>query len=182
MADGSSGPYNGSDEAASKAAGHDLKGTTHYYTAGIKRLCLPLMALIDYKGFRMTAQAFLPLGKQSLVYGSADAGRTVLKSNPDFNDAMVESARKLNLRGHCVGSLGQQQELYSAVDIGTSLPNILFVYVLTHLSLHPSQFRGSYRYGRSVLSPRSLPIFSARGTHCCQTHGRYIRRWFNCAG
>lgn len=118
MADGSSGPYNGSDEAASKAAGHDLTGTTHYYSAGVKRLCLPLMALIDYKGFRMTAQAFLPLGQQSLVYGSADAGKTVLKSNPDFNEAMVEAAKKLNIRGHGVGGLGQQKELFSAVDIG----------------------------------------------------------------
>ncbi len=56
MADGSSGPYNGSDEAAAKAAGHDLKGTINYFNSGVKELHFPLMILIDYKGFRMTAQ------------------------------------------------------------------------------------------------------------------------------
>ena len=71
MADGSNGPFNGCDEAASKAAGHDLKGSIHYSNAGVKELHVPLIALIDYKGFRMSAQAFLPLGPKSLVYGSA---------------------------------------------------------------------------------------------------------------
>lgn len=56
MADGSTGPYNGSDEAAAKAAGHDLKGTIHYFNCGVKEIHLPLMTLIDYKGFRMVAQ------------------------------------------------------------------------------------------------------------------------------
>lgn len=58
MADGSTGPYNGSDEAAAKAAGHDLKGTIHYFNTGLREIHLPLMALIDYKGFRMTAQVW----------------------------------------------------------------------------------------------------------------------------
>lgn len=71
MADGANGPFNGSDEAASKAAGHDLKGSVHYANCGVTELHVPLIALIDYKGFRMSAQAFLPLGDNSMVYGSA---------------------------------------------------------------------------------------------------------------
>jgi hypothetical protein len=118
MATGTSGPYNGSDEAAAKAAGHDLKGSVHYYNSGVKELCLPLMAVIDYKGFRMTAQALLPLGENSLVYGSSDAGRTVHNSNEKFNAAMELAAKSLNLRNHVVGELAQVKELYSAVDVG----------------------------------------------------------------
>lgn len=118
MATGSSGPYNGSDEAASKAAGHDLKGSVHYYNAGVKDLHLPLMAVIDYKGFRMTAQALLPLGEHSLVYGSADAGATVHNSNEKFNTIMEKAAKSLNLRKHMVGGLGNSKELYAAVDVG----------------------------------------------------------------
>ena len=118
MASGSSGPYNGSEEAAAKAAGHDLKGAVHYYNAAVPELCVPLMALIDYKGFRMSAQAFLPLGRDSLVYGSADAGRTVLNSHENFNRAMEEAAKRLNLRGHLVGGVGEQKEIHAAVDIG----------------------------------------------------------------
>mgnify|MGYP002379608953 FL=1 len=45
----SSGLY-GSDYAASKVAGHELKGLMAYFNAGVKDVCLPLMALIDYRG------------------------------------------------------------------------------------------------------------------------------------
>jgi hypothetical protein len=126
MATGTSGPYNGSDEAASKAAGHDLKGSIHYYNSGVKELHLPLMAVIDYKGFRMTAQALLPLGKNSLIYGSADAGRTVLNSNESFNLAMEKAANSLNLRKHAVGELAQVKELHAAVDVGKLLTSLSF--------------------------------------------------------
>jgi hypothetical protein len=34
----------------------------------------PLMTLIFYKGFLLTAQSLLPIGKHTIVYGSADAG------------------------------------------------------------------------------------------------------------
>lgn len=83
MADGSVGPFNGSDEAASKAAGHDLKGSVHYSNCGVRELHVPLIALIDYKGFRMSAQAFLPLGPESMVYGSA-GGWFMLLQFPSF--------------------------------------------------------------------------------------------------
>jgi hypothetical protein len=119
MSDGSFGPYNGCDEAAAKAAGHDLKGAIHYRTCGVEDLYLPLMALIDYKGFRMSAQAYLPLGSNSLVYGSADGGKTVLKSNDGFNKTMEKAAAELNLCGHIVGRVGGLQFLHSAVDIGS---------------------------------------------------------------
>jgi hypothetical protein len=61
------------------------------------------------------------LGKDSLVYGSADAGRTVHAKNPDFNEAMRRAAKALNLRSHYVGRAGNTIELHSAVDIGLSL-------------------------------------------------------------
>ncbi len=118
LADGSTGPWNGSDEAAMKAAGHDLKGAIHYFNCNLSNLRIPLMALIDYKGFRMTAQAVLPLSPGSIIYGSADAGVTVTNSDPKFNKVMEQAAKKLNIRGHIVGSSGKQKMLHSAVDIG----------------------------------------------------------------
>ncbi|CAN0451196.1 unnamed protein product, partial [Laminaria digitata] len=56
LADGSSGPYCGNDEAAAKGAGHDLRGATHYLGTRIRGLHFALQCLIDFKGFRMTAQ------------------------------------------------------------------------------------------------------------------------------
>jgi hypothetical protein len=112
----SSGPWNGCDESAAKGAAHDLKGLNHYFAASSGDINVPLMALIDYKGFRMTAQAVLPLGANSLIYGSNDAGRTVHR-DPRFHDAMHKIADKLNLRAHFVGRTGELKELHSAVDI-----------------------------------------------------------------
>ena len=33
-----------------------------------------MMALVDYRGFRLIAMSVLPLKKGSLIYGSCDAG------------------------------------------------------------------------------------------------------------
>lgn len=128
MADGASGPWNGSDEAAAKAAGHDMKGLIQYFDTKIDELRVPMMTLIDYRGFRMTAQALLPLGSNSLKYGSSDAGRTIHKDDPKMNELLKKAAQKLNLRKHVVGSSSSpvltssedidMNTLYAAVDIG----------------------------------------------------------------
>jgi hypothetical protein len=128
MADGSCGPWGGSDEAAAKAAGHDMKSAVHYFECGVKQLRFPLMALIDYRGFRMTAQALLPLGSDSLVYGSCDAGRTVYRGNEAMNSLISAAAARLNVRAHVVGASSSAvltcpaalaaHTLCAAVDIG----------------------------------------------------------------
>jgi hypothetical protein len=45
------GLYRGDDNAM-KAAAHDLKGLMNYYHCAIALLHVPLMAYIDYRGFR----------------------------------------------------------------------------------------------------------------------------------
>jgi hypothetical protein len=79
----------------------------------------------------MSAQAFLPLGKNSLKYGSSDAGITVHKDDEKLNALMEEAARRLNLRAYAVGSSSaavnhnpdelRRRTLHAAVDIGYSL-------------------------------------------------------------
>jgi hypothetical protein len=108
-----------------------MKGLQHYFGSGVTGLRYPLMALIDYRGFRMTAQALLPLGKNSLKYGSADAGKTVYKECPELNEYVMQAAEFLNLRRHVAGAATsnvlsdpkdiEANTLYSAVDIGITL-------------------------------------------------------------
>ncbi len=66
---------------ANKASGHELKSLDAICNAalelGITRLNVPLMALIDHRGFRLVALALLPIGKDTLVLGSNDGGTTV---------------------------------------------------------------------------------------------------------
>jgi hypothetical protein len=54
---------------------------------------------IDYRGYRLVAQAVVPVdGTNTLVYGSADGGATVHNSNEKLNVLMEKAAKLLNLK------------------------------------------------------------------------------------
>jgi Clustered mitochondria len=73
-------------EAAMKVAGHELKGLQQYSACGIDALHFPLMAVITYKGFRVVAVSYLPIGEDTIKYGSCDSGKTV---HDDIAGALV---------------------------------------------------------------------------------------------
>lgn len=144
LAYGDQGPYRGNDEAAAKAMGHELKGGNSYFrcctddssAAKISSLCcsgkkngkgkggssggnvprlhVALQALIDYKGFRMHAQAELPIdGHNTLLMGTADASQHVYAESSELTAVMKQAGKELNLREHYVkGKL-----LHAACDI-----------------------------------------------------------------
>lgn len=70
----------------------------------VPELNTPLMALIDYKGYRLVAMSFLPISKGSLVYGSSDAGKTIHNDVPAVVPLMKKVGKKLNLLEHVVGT------------------------------------------------------------------------------
>jgi hypothetical protein len=71
----------GDDYAASKVAGHELKSLISYVNCEVKDLHFPLMALVDYRGYRILAMSVLPINKQSIRYGTDDAGATIYAAN-----------------------------------------------------------------------------------------------------
>ena len=111
------GQLYGGDEAAMKSASHEIRSLMQIQSCRIPGLCFPLLAFIDYRGFRLTAVSLLPLSKHSLIYGSADAGATVYASDPHFNALMVELAGRLNLKGHKVGPSGALTTIHGPCDI-----------------------------------------------------------------
>lgn len=60
----------------------------------------PLMALIDYKGYRISAISLLPINKDTLVYGSSDGGRSIHYDEPEVNAEMQSIMEALNIRSH----------------------------------------------------------------------------------
>ena len=80
-------------------------------------LYVPLMALIDYRGFRLIATSVVPIGKDTLVYGSADAAKTIHNDVPEFEEKMAHAAQALNIKHHAVGSGAQMKMLYGPADI-----------------------------------------------------------------
>ena len=106
------GLYQG-DENAAKAAGHELKGVMGYHSCFLKNFNLPLMAIIDYRGFRLIAMSLLPIKNGRMIYGSADGGLTVHDDNPEFSEKMKIAAKRLNLAGHIVGG----KNIFAAFDV-----------------------------------------------------------------
>jgi hypothetical protein len=98
------GLFGGSDEFAMKAASHELRGLMAVNECRVEGLYTPLVCLIDYLGFRLIAISTLPIGSDTLVYGSADGGRTVYDGRGTaFASLMEEVGTKLNLTKHCAG-------------------------------------------------------------------------------
>jgi Clustered mitochondria len=123
----------GDDECAMKVAGHELRALIAIHGAvhmePVLPIALPLMSVIDYKGFRVVAQSILPVhGKKTLVYGSSDGG---LRVHTSFgSEHMRELARRLNLKAHLVNERGnastattatadddQKRMIYACTDI-----------------------------------------------------------------
>src|SRR5438128_1970567 len=73
-----------------------------------------MQAVMDYKGYRMTAMPLLPL--QSLVYGSSDGGTSLKHENPQVNEAVKKAGESLCLAGHLVRNF-DDTEICSAADV-----------------------------------------------------------------
>jgi hypothetical protein len=55
--------------------------------------------------FLNAAEPILPIGKDTLVYGSNDGGITVIKKNKEISKKMRLAAKKINLNKHSVGNV-----------------------------------------------------------------------------
>lgn len=110
----------GNDEFAAKAAGHELKGAAAVFAATerLRSPCVsanifnareafhmhvPLMAVLDVHGFRLHAVAALPIGHETLCYGSDNGGRDVVASDKTMATAMAALGQALHLKPHTLG-------------------------------------------------------------------------------
>ena len=103
------------DYYAAKVGGHELKSAMRF--SGVRGLNVPLMALIDYRGFRLVAMSWVPtMGEHTIVYGSCDANKDVVhRSNDEFTEMIEGVAHSLNLKPHVCGSV-RPQRLMMPVD------------------------------------------------------------------
>ncbi|KAK5577688.1 hypothetical protein RB653_002633 [Dictyostelium firmibasis] len=140
----------GNDENAMKTAAHELNGCTSLLNCGVKGLHVPLMAFIDYRGFRLMAMSLLPISKKSLIYGSCDAGQTVHTSNNIFNNLFSNAAKIVNLKPHFVQDIsGDIKSINGPIDIEGHLGSDSRFYLLDFARLSPPEppkNRGSYLY------------------------------------
>eukprot|EP01124_Arcella_intermedia_P006830 TRINITY_DN14123_c0_g1_i2.p1 TRINITY_DN14123_c0_g1~~TRINITY_DN14123_c0_g1_i2.p1 ORF type:complete len:1045 (-),score=251.80 TRINITY_DN14123_c0_g1_i2:2007-5141(-) len=111
------GGGNPNDLDAAKACNSDIKGFTYFMIADKKaKFEVPLFALIDYQGFRLTVTTTLPLTKDTLVYGSNDAGKS-MACDPAIHQELNTIAQTLNLRPHLATKNAVNSALCGDIEI-----------------------------------------------------------------
>ncbi|XP_067278950.1 clustered mitochondria protein homolog isoform X4 [Pseudorasbora parva] len=96
----------GGEAAAHAAPGLDLNGVRAYWAVDQEGLYLIGTVVIDYRGYRVTAQTIVPgiLDRdqaQSVVYGSTDFGKTVV-TNDRYLELLDKPSKKLRVQRHLV--------------------------------------------------------------------------------
>ncbi|XP_071445866.1 clustered mitochondria protein homolog isoform X2 [Hetaerina americana] len=111
----------GGDAAAFVAPRNDLQGVRVYSAVDPQGLYTLGTVVIDYRGYRVTAQSIIPgilerEQEQSVVYGSIDFGRTVV-SHPKYLELLSKAGQQLKILPHSVrNEKGEVFELCSSVE------------------------------------------------------------------
>ncbi|PAV89519.1 hypothetical protein WR25_22097 isoform G [Diploscapter pachys] len=115
----------GGDAAAFVATSTDLQGVKAYSALDDSKLCTLGMAVVDYRGYRVTAQSIIPgildrEQEQSVIYGSVDFGKTVVSSEK-YHQVLADAAKELRILPHDVLTTGENEEdkvvkLYSSYE------------------------------------------------------------------
>jgi hypothetical protein len=107
------GIFNGSDEYAAKAGSNERIGSIEYLKTRTKRLNVPLIATIDYFGFRVLAVSKLQCEeisftdegdlrkiKEDFVHGVMENGQTFVNKSKTASALLKAAGSKLNLMEH----------------------------------------------------------------------------------
>jgi hypothetical protein len=97
-------------EYAMKAAKHELRSTIAYFSTNACRV--PLVAIVDFRGYRVLCSSVLPIDSTTICYGSSDAGKTV-HSDLEATELFNAAAAKLNLKSHKF----KNHELSAPIDV-----------------------------------------------------------------
>lgn len=128
---------------ASKIAGHELKSLSRLINCKEPGIRFPMMALVDYRGFRVIGMSLLPVnGEKSLIHGSCDGAKSV-RYHPLVAPKLQTIARKLNLAPHQIGDvlmhLPVDLEVHCPVDEMKRFSQDTDVYLLDFSRLFPPE-------------------------------------------
>jgi hypothetical protein len=105
-------------ENAGKATNLDLLGCASVFGARLPGIRVPLMALIDFRGQRLSAQSVLPIGINTLAVGSSDGCTTVHWEPYEMHERLYPLGRALNLKPHVIrDGKGTPFEMWGPFDL-----------------------------------------------------------------
>ncbi|XP_015110281.1 clustered mitochondria protein homolog [Diachasma alloeum] len=132
----------GGDAAAFVAPRNDLQGVRVYAAVDLPGLYTLGTVVIDYRGYRVTAQSIIPgilerEQEQSVVYGSIDFGKTVL-THPKYLELLNKAGQQLKILPHkVINDANEEIELCSSVECKGIIGNDSRHYVLDLLRTFP---------------------------------------------
>ncbi|XP_030042084.1 clustered mitochondria protein homolog isoform X2 [Microcaecilia unicolor] len=132
----------GGDSAAYVAPTNDLNGVRTYNAVDVDGLYTLGTVVVDYRGYRVTAQSIIPgilerEQEQSVIYGSIDFGKTVV-SHPKYLELLEKTSRPLKIQKHKVlNDKDEEVELCSSVECKGILGNDGRHYILDLLRTFP---------------------------------------------
>uniref|UniRef100_A0AAR2ISD0 Clustered mitochondria protein homolog n=1 Tax=Pygocentrus nattereri TaxID=42514 RepID=A0AAR2ISD0_PYGNA len=132
----------GGDAAAHAAPTNDLNGVRAYGAVDVEGLYTLGTVVVDYRGYRVTAQSIIPgilerEQEQSVIYGSIDFGKTVV-SHPKYLELLEKTSRPLKVQRHCVlNEKDTAVELCSSVECKGIIGNDGRHYILDLLRTFP---------------------------------------------
>merc|ERR1719282_848720 len=132
----------GGDSAAFVAPKNDLQGVKVYNAVDLEGLFTLGTVVLDYRGYRVTAQSIIPgilerEQEQSVVYGSIDFGKTVV-THQKYLDLLQKAGNQLKILPHKVVNDKQEEvELCSSVECKGIIGNDGRHYILDLLRTFP---------------------------------------------
>ena len=132
----------GGDSAAFVAPRNDLQGVKVSNAVDLEGLFTLGTVVLDYRGYRVTAQSIIPgilerEQEQSVVYGSIDFGKTVV-THPKYLDLLQKAGNQLKILPHKVVNEKQEEvELCSSVECKGIIGNDGRHYILDLLRTFP---------------------------------------------
>ncbi|XP_063305858.1 clustered mitochondria protein homolog isoform X2 [Pelobates fuscus] len=132
----------GGDSAAYVSPTNDLNGVRTYNAVDIEGLYTLGTVVVDYRGYRVTAQSIIPgilerEQEQSVIYGSIDFGKTVV-SHPKYLELLEKTSRPLKIQKHKVlNDKDEEVELCSSVECKGIIGNDGRHYILDLLRTFP---------------------------------------------
>ncbi|XP_062274477.1 clustered mitochondria protein homolog isoform X3 [Scomber scombrus] len=132
----------GGDAAAHAAPTNDLNGVRAYGAVDVEGLYTLGTVVVDYRGYRVTAQSIIPgilerEQEQSVIYGSIDFGKTVV-SHSKYMELLEKTSRPLKVQRHNVlNEKNDKVELCSSVECKGIIGNDGRHYILDLLRTFP---------------------------------------------
>lgn len=133
----------GGDAAALVAPNNDLQGVRAYAAVDLEGLHTLGTVVINYRGYRVTAQSIIPgilerEQEHSVVYGSVDFGKTVV-THPKYLELLGKASQSLKILPHKVfNDKNEEVQICSSVECKGIIGNDGRYYILDLLRTFPA--------------------------------------------